>query len=30
MDVKEMGWGRVRTGLIWLRIGSGGGHFYMR
>jgi len=27
--LKKWGWG-VRTGLIWLRIGSGGGHLWMR
>jgi hypothetical protein len=26
MDLQEMGWG-AWTGLIWLRIGTGGGHF---
>jgi hypothetical protein len=27
MDLQELGWvGRVWNGLIWLRIGRGGGH----
>jgi hypothetical protein len=26
MDLQEVGW-MVWTGLIWLRIGTGGGHF---
>jgi len=26
MDLQEVGW-RVSTGVIWLRIGTGGGHF---
>jgi hypothetical protein len=29
MDIQEVGWG-PRTGLIWLTIGTGGGHLYMR
>jgi len=26
MDLQEVGWGGAWTGLIWLRIGTGGGH----
>ena len=29
MDLKKVGWER-RTGLIWLRIGTGGGRLRMR
>jgi len=29
MDLREMGWG-AWTGLIWLRLGTGGGHLRMR
>ena len=30
MDLQEVGWGGgAWTGLIWLRIGTGGGHLYM-
>ena len=29
MDLQEVGWG-AWTGLIWLRIGTGEGHLYMR
>jgi hypothetical protein len=25
MDLQEVGWGETWTGLIWLRIGTGGG-----
>jgi hypothetical protein len=26
MDLQEVGWGGTWTGLIWLRIGTSGGH----
>jgi hypothetical protein len=26
MELQEVGWGGVWTGLFWLRIGTGGGH----
>jgi hypothetical protein len=26
MDLQKVGWGRAWTGLIWLKIGTGGGH----
>jgi hypothetical protein len=26
MNLQEMGWRGVRIGLIWLRMGTGGGH----
>ena len=29
MDLQEVGWGSW-TGMIWLRIGTGGGHLLMR
>jgi hypothetical protein len=29
MDLKEVGWGGAWTGLIWLRIGTGGGLLLM-
>jgi len=30
MDLHEVGLERAWTGLIWLRIGTGGGHLSMR
>jgi hypothetical protein len=29
MDIQEVGWG-AWTGLLWLRIGTGGGRLWMR
>ena len=29
MDLQEVEWG-IRVGFIWLRIGTGGGHLWMR
>ena len=26
IDLQEVGWGDTRTGLIWRRLGTGGGH----
>jgi hypothetical protein len=30
MDLKEVGGGVLGTGWIWLRIGAGGGHLWVR
>jgi hypothetical protein len=30
MDLREVGWGGAQTGLIWLRIGTGGGLLCIR
>jgi hypothetical protein len=30
MDIREVGWGGAQTGLIWLRIGTGGGLLCIR
>ena len=29
-ELQEVGWGEAWTGLIWLRIGTGGRHLSMR
>jgi hypothetical protein len=30
MDLQEVGWGVVRTGWSWFRIGTGDGHLWVR